>query len=185
MRFEFAALGTVFSTRERGAKVRAQIEEALRATSEREPLVLDFQGVQLISFSFADEVVGRLVAARSTGELGDRPILIINAGEEVVHPTASSMERRKLIVACLQPDGIKLIGAAGHIQATFDAATARGEFRTPELAADLGTNVQALNNRLKPLLVAGLLVRQSGIPRSGGREYVYRIALPSAEAAAV
>ncbi len=184
MRIEFVQWGSYFATRERGAKVRAEIEAALKGVSGSEPLVLDFDRVQMISFSFADEVVGKLVTDRSIGELGERPILVVNAVDEVVHPMASSMERRRLVVACRQLDDIHLIGAPGHVQSTFEAAAAREEFRTTELAAELGITVQALNNRLKSLLAAGVLVRHEAIARTGGREYIYRVALPSLDAAA-
>ncbi len=183
MRFVFHIFGAYFSTRERGVKVRDEINEALRRTSE-DLLILDFDGVQLISFSFADEVVGRLVSDRASGEMGDVSILIVNANDEVIHPIQSSMERRKLVVASLRPDGIRLIGAPEHVAATFRVAKSRGEFRTPELAADLGITVQAANNRLKQLLACGLLVRRPGIPQAGGKEYVYRVALPSEPMAA-
>ena len=181
MRFEFRQLGDVFSTRERGAKVRADIAEALREIDQDEPLLLDFEGVQLISFSFADEVVGRFVQDRAAGELGERAIVVLNASDEIVHPVRSSMERRKLIVAHATSRGVELVGAAEHVQATFEAAQRKGEFRTPELAAELGISIPALNNRLKPLLAAGVLARQPAIPRAGGREYAYRTALPSLE----
>jgi type I restriction enzyme M protein len=77
------------------------------------------------------------------------------------------------------PEGFSLIGGAEHIRDTFAAALARGEFRTPELAADLGITVPALNNRLKPLVDAGVLRREPSIARAGGKEYLYRVALPA------
>ncbi len=184
MRFEFRQRGDVFSTRERGSRVRAEIVETLRGTEQDEPLLLDFEGVQLISFSFADEVIGRLVQDRAAGELGERAIVVLNASDEVIHPIRSSMERRKLIVTHLTSLGVEMIGAAQHVEATFEAAQRKGKFRTPELAAELGISVPALNNRLKPLLAAGILVRQAAIPRAGGKEYAYAIALPPLRPAA-
>ena len=94
------------------------------------------------------------------------------------------MERRKLIVTHATSQGVEMVGAAEHVQATFEAAQRKGKFRTAELAAELGISVPALNNRLKPLLAAGVLARQPSIPRAGGREYAYRVALPLLEAAA-
>lgn len=184
MRFEFRKLGDIFSTRERGAKVRAEIVESLRGIDQDEPLLFDFEGVQLISFSFADEVVGRLVQDRAAGEIGERAIVVLNASDEIVHPIRSSMERRKLIVTHATSQGVEMVGAAEHVQATFEAAQRKGKFRTAELAAELGISVPALNNRLKPLLAAGVLARQPSIPRAGGREYAYRVALPLLEPAA-
>ncbi|MDO8670534.1 MAG: hypothetical protein Q7O66_03780 [Dehalococcoidia bacterium] len=66
-----------------------------------------------------------------------------------------------------------------HLQITFDAARLRGEFRRAELAADLAIGVPACNNRLKPLLAAGLVTRTEMTPRSGGHEFLYRVVLAS------
>lgn len=177
MRYRLAALGTVFSTRERGAKVRGEIESALRQHEEHEPLVIDFNGVELISFSFADEVVGTSLANLKAGDLGERPILVANANPDVLDPIERSLNRRDLIGGILTEDGsVRIIGEGPHLQLTFDAARRRGEFRTSELASDLGISVGACNNRLKPLLDACLVTRQRTAPQSGGREYIYRVA---------
>ena len=51
--------GAAFGSRGGGQRVRTQIENLLR---DREQIVLDFEGVGVISSSFADEVFGRLFA---------------------------------------------------------------------------------------------------------------------------
>jgi len=183
MRFRFSLFGEVFATRPRGAKVRAQVEEVLRTTPDDEALVLDCEGVQLMSYSFADEVIGMLLLARAAGTLGERAILLTSAGEEVLSSIVLSLERRKLILPFLTQDGIRLVGAPEHLNATFVAAFNRGEFRVTELAEDLGITTHALNNRLKALLGAGIVVRRVGIPSAGGREYIYRVVVPAMKGA--
>ncbi|MBI3976609.1 MAG: DUF4325 domain-containing protein [Chloroflexi bacterium] len=178
MRYLVVRHGTMFSTRERGAAVRAEIEAAARQATPFEPIVVDFAGVELTGFSFADEVTGRVYLDRMAGQLGNRIVLVANANVDVLDQVERSLDRRQLIGAYVEKGSVRLLGAPEHLQQTFAAARRRGQFRTRDLAADLGISVAACNNRLKPLLEAGLLTRAPGIPRSGGREFVYRVALP-------
>jgi len=163
------------ATRERGGEVRRAIEAALQHAPSSEEIVLDFSDVEIISFSIADEVVGRILADRAAGMLGDRVILLAGANEDVLDPIIRALQRRGILGALLDGDQIRLLNAPEHLQVTFDVARRRGEFRASELAADLGIGLPACNNRLKPLLAAGLVNREPGIARSGGREFVYRI----------
>lgn len=50
-------LGSVLTGRSVGGKLRAQIEQSLAAG---EQVVVDFEGVEIMSPSFADEVFGKL-----------------------------------------------------------------------------------------------------------------------------
>jgi NurA-like 5'-3' nuclease len=139
-------------------------------------VVLDFGGVQLVSFSFADEFVGRLLAERASGDLGEHAILISNANEDVLAPIEQSLQRRDLITTQFDGNRLRLLNAPDHLQETLDAALVRRTFRTSELAEDLGITVQACNNRLHDLSVTGLLSREESIARAGGRGFIYQIA---------
>ena len=176
MHYRVAEHGRVLATRERGGEVRRVIEAALEQTPSTEEIILDFTDVEIISFSVADEIVGRVLADRAAGVFGDRPILITGANEDVLDPIVRALQRRDVVGALLDGDRIRLLNAPEHLQVTFDAAQLRGEFRASELAADLGIGLPACNNRLKPMLAAGLVIREPGIARSGGREFVYQIA---------
>lgn len=58
MTFSLADHGSVFSTRPRGAALRA---EALASTEDGEELRISFAGVKSVSYSFADEFLGPLL----------------------------------------------------------------------------------------------------------------------------
>jgi len=60
VRFELREFGASFATRERGAEVR---EELLRRAGDADRVVVDLAGVQHVSYSFADELLGKLSAA--------------------------------------------------------------------------------------------------------------------------
>lgn len=175
MRYRLARHGATFATRARGAEVRADIESAVRQTKPDEMILLDFEGVEVISFSFADEVVGHLLADRSHGDLAERAILVTNANEDVVDSIVSSLGRRGLVGARLFGGAIDLLNAPIHLRETFAALRQRGQARTADVAADLGLGLPACNNRLKPLVSAGIVVRTAAVQPTGGREYIYRV----------
>jgi hypothetical protein len=163
------------ATRGRGAEIRQAIAAAMPSIPTGEAMILDFSGVEIVSFSIGDEVVARVLLDMAAGAFEERPILVANANEDVLDPIVRALQRREVLGAQLDGDRIVLLNAPDHLQATFDAARERGEFRASELAADLGIGLPACNNRLKPLLAAGLLTREPAIARSGGREFVYRV----------
>lgn len=68
MRYRLADKGRVFSTRERGARVLADLEAEFGRTHS-EPVTIDFAGVVSISYSFADEFVGELNDRAAAGRL--------------------------------------------------------------------------------------------------------------------
>jgi hypothetical protein len=155
--------------------LREEIENLADQTPIEESVVLDFAGVDLISYSFADELVSGLLSDRLAGRLGERAVVVTGANEDVLEPIQRSLERRDYVGAYLQSDRVVLLHAPPHLQETFDACQERGEFRTGELAQDLAISVSACNNRLKPLLASGLLARVEATQPSGGREFVYSV----------
>jgi hypothetical protein len=58
-RFKVNEFGRTFATRERGAELREQLTQRLGSASA---VVVDFEGVTNISYSFADEFLGKLCA---------------------------------------------------------------------------------------------------------------------------
>lgn len=64
MRIELASYGRVFSTRDHGLRLLAEIEHEL---SGAESIVVDFRDVLSVSYSFADEFVGGLAQRAQAG----------------------------------------------------------------------------------------------------------------------
>ena len=56
--FTLSEFGRSFATRGRGAELRAEV---LDRAALREDIVLDFRDVSKVTYSFADELVGKLV----------------------------------------------------------------------------------------------------------------------------
>lgn len=64
--FRFSQFGTDFGTRDMGAKIRQQLRPLLDG---EERVVLDFTGVNVVSNSFADECIAKLLLEMSLDEL--------------------------------------------------------------------------------------------------------------------
>jgi hypothetical protein len=183
MRYDLAKLGTTFATRARGTSIRAEIDVLASQAAVGETIIINFDGVQLVSFSFADEFIGVLLSSRTVGSIEGHAVYLANLNEDVLVPIERSLERRGLTAARIVNSRVLVLNGPAYSDETLTAAHARGEFRTADLASDLHINVPACNNRLKPLLAAGLLSRSERMQPSGGREFVYRVApIPSVEA---
>lgn len=61
MQYELATLGSVFSTRDRGIELLADLAKK-RAHRDDDPyVVIDFEGVHSVTSSFVDEFLGKLM----------------------------------------------------------------------------------------------------------------------------
>jgi hypothetical protein len=70
MTFCLSDHGAVFSTRPLGARLR---DEALAKRSAGESLTISFEGVQSISYSFADEFLGPIMLSPDAAVLANVP----------------------------------------------------------------------------------------------------------------
>jgi predicted transcriptional regulator len=61
---------------------------------------------------------------------------------------------------------------------TVKRAVELESFRAAELAEALGLSAQAVNNRLKAAQTAGAVTRERVVPEGGGKEFLYRAAIP-------
>lgn len=67
--FKFKEYGTDFGTRDMGQKLRAKL---LPLIKENDKVVLDFTGVNVVSNSFADECIAKLLLDMPLDELKQR-----------------------------------------------------------------------------------------------------------------
>lgn len=77
MRIHVATYGRVFSTRDRGVRLRSEIQEQAQ---DADVLVLDFTDVFSVTYSFADEFVGGLVQAAG----GANPRVVIESADVAI-----------------------------------------------------------------------------------------------------
>jgi hypothetical protein len=92
--FPLRDFGTTFGTRERGAELREAV--LARAPERAGGVRIDFDEVTNVSYSFADEFVGKLAA-----DLGaDMEVELVNMRESVSRTVLSARERRTEAIAC-------------------------------------------------------------------------------------
>lgn len=165
--------------------VGAFIEREVASLQPGTPIELDFDGVEAITVPFARECFGRLLGSRAGGLWTEYPFCVINANEDVRSTVAAALAPNDLFVLSFG-ERIELLGGSAALSQTvetaLEAANPAGQFSVNDLATRLDVSVQAVNNRLKPLLRNGVLSRTQTIPSGGGREFVYRVARRSSPA---
>jgi anti-anti-sigma regulatory factor len=89
MLYRLADHGLVFSTRDRGARMLADLRETAGASTA----TIDFADVRSLSYSFVDEFVGQLI--QDAFASGDLPTLV-NLPPAVARTIERSLRRRGL-----------------------------------------------------------------------------------------
>jgi hypothetical protein len=84
-RFTLNEFSQTFATRERGAELR---EELMGRVGEGEEVIVDFDGITNISYSFADEFLGKLCAD------GRMRVITENVRPGVARIAGRAVERR-------------------------------------------------------------------------------------------
>lgn len=168
------------ATRERGRRVREDVEKELSALLAGQILALDFAGVEGVTVSFGDELVAKLVIDRGSGQFVDCGLVVEGANEDVRETLETVLIRRKVAAVNIDKDGQpEVLGGPGWLPETLRAALELRSFSAAELAEQLGLSPQAANNRLGHLVATGGVVREQVVPEGGGKEFGYRVAVPA------
>jgi DNA-binding MarR family transcriptional regulator len=163
-------------TRGTGRKVREALGEALEALPVGGVLYVDTRGVELMDYSFADEAFGILASRISSGEYGDRRVVLLEEDRELLENVEASLRQRDLAMLRAEEVGGELgvVGeVAEHLVETLEAIVAAGSISNADLAERLGLNHTACNNRATRLLKLGLIQRRKNTAAPGGRQYSY------------
>jgi hypothetical protein len=165
----------VAQTRPLGRQCREHLEAVLAEAPEDEVVVVSFEGIEVMTGSFTDEFLGKLVTARAAGLTGKAPLLLTDLNDETEYEVELCLGRRKMPAVWEQNGNLRLLGGDDTLKETFAAGIRLNAFRASQLADELGTTAQNVNNRLKRLLDAGSLVRARQDSPAGGREFLYRV----------
>jgi DNA-binding transcriptional ArsR family regulator len=171
----FQLPGPLAATRSLGQQYRQQLEQLLATVPADETIIISFEAIEAMTGSFTDEFLGKLLVAKAAGLTGRAPIILTCLTEETAEEVDLCLERRKIVAAWNNECVLSLLGGDPTLKQTFAAGAQRGEFRASDLATDLKTTQQNVNNRLKRLTDAGVLLRDRQDPAAGGREFRYRI----------
>ena len=179
-RYELSKWSPFLATRERGRRVREEIEQHLRQLAPGETLPISFAGVEGITVSFGDECIAKLIVARLAGDFDDRGLVIEQTNADVRETLEAVLSRRKVAAVVLNASGEpEVLGEPSWVRETLSAAVSLRSFRASELAERLHITPQAANNRLKMLVASGAVARERVIPDGGGKEFNYQVVIPA------
>jgi hypothetical protein len=165
--------------RGRGIRIRETIERMLK--EESEPLVvLDFAGIGSIDFSWADEVVAKLVSRLWSNEYGERFLILKGLNASQAENVAVALERKRLAVLSTGPGGWRMIGSLNnYLIHTLNQVMEKRRLTLKELSESEGIGMNTSGTRLLNLYRKRLVFRMEGMPGSSGevshrgRSYVY------------
>ena len=100
--------------RSRGARIRELIERILRDEKESLRVIIDFSRMGSIDFSWADEVVAKMVSRLWSGEYGEKFLVLKNLNSSQAENIDVALERKKLAVLTTGPDGWQIIGSLNN-----------------------------------------------------------------------
>ncbi len=168
--------GKLMVTRGTGRRVREALAEALEGLPSGGVLYVDTRGVELMDYSFADEALGILVSRVAAGEYGDRRVVLVEEDRELLENIEASLRQRALAMVRVDEPGARpwIVGEVPeHLVETLREIPAAGSITNADLAARLGLNHTACNNRATRLLKLGLIHRHKNTAAPGGRQYSY------------
>jgi hypothetical protein len=168
--------GKLMVTRGTGRRVREALAETLEGLPSGGALYVDTRGVELMDYSFADEALGILVSRVAAGEYGDRRVVLVEEDRELLENIEASLRQRDLAMIRVDEPGAasKIVGEVpDHLVETLQAIYDAGSITNADLAAKLGINHTACNNRATRLFKLGLIHRHKNTAAPGGRQYSY------------
>ena len=159
--FRIAAFGTRLGTRAEGAAARDRLLATLTDLDEPGRLIVSLDGVEVMSGSFADEAIALPYARLTTGEYGDRYMVVQAAGEEVVEDLSHKLERRRLAMLCVVDGDWTVLGLLPPMMKdTLAVVIERGETTAREVAEALGIRQNTCVNRIARLAKLRLIRRE-------------------------
>jgi hypothetical protein len=168
--------GKLMVTRGSGRRVREALAEALEKLPSGGVLYVDTRGVELMDYSFADEALGILASRVAAGEYGDRHVVLVEEDRELLENIEASLRQRALAMIRVNEPGAspEIVGEVPeHLVETLRVIYEAGEITNADLAAKLGINHTACNNRATRLFKLGLIHRHKNTAAPGGRQYSY------------
>ena len=168
--------GRLMVTRRTGRAVREVLGESLESLPKGGVLYVDTRGIELMDYSFADEALGILASRVAGGEYGERYVVLVEEDRDLLENVEASLAQRTLAMIRVDEVGQSpaVVGKLpDHLVETLDAIYASGSITNADLAAKLGLNHTACNNRGTKLAKLGLIHRRVETAAPGGRQYTY------------
>ncbi len=191
--------GPYLAMRPLGRQVQESLDGALRDLAPGGVLALDFEGVEMMDYSFADEAIGTIFSRMSGKEYPDRYMVLLVKDDPVSQALLENVEvalaQREAAAIVVPVDDLgelrrtladpnadsdaqidwRVIGKLPeHLVETLDAVMKRGSATVRDVVEALSLeSVTACNNRIARLHQLRLVRRKAAIVPEGGRLYCY------------
>lgn len=149
-------------TRPTGVAVRKAIEDAMAEMPQPTVTVIDFSQVNLLDFSCADEVVGKLLAAHRRAEGGSRTYFLIRGVHDGhLEAIEAVLERYDLAVIVEDDTGrVRLVGTLDDsARRAWHIVNRHGRCMPEEIEEELGASSGAASRMLDDLWARRLVMR--------------------------
>ncbi len=166
--------------RSRGVRIREVIEKMLRDEKGSLRVIIDFARMGSIDFSWADEVVAKMVSRLWSGEYGEKFLVLKNLNPAQAENIDVALERKRLAILTTGPGGWKIIGSLNNYLAhTLNRVMRRRQLTLRELSEEEGIEMNTSGTRLLNLYKKHLVVRIERLmlkkeDSHRGRQYIYQ-----------
>ncbi len=166
--------------RSRGVRIRHAIEKILGTEKGSLRIVLDFSGMGSIDFSWADEVVAKIISRLWSGEYGEKFLVLKNLNPSQAENIGVALERKKLAVLTTGSEGWRIIGSLNnYLIHTLNRVMKKRQLTLRELSEEEGIEMNTSGTRLLNLYKKRLVVRSEGgmtgkEESHRGRQYIYQ-----------
>jgi hypothetical protein len=170
--------------RSRGIKIREFIEKNLQEEKSPLLLVLDFSGIGSIDFSWADEVVAKIVSRLWGGEYGEKFLVLKSLNPSQIENIGVALERKRLAALAIGSEGWQIVGSLNnYLVHTLDQVLKKGRMTLKQLSEEEGIGMNTSGTRLLNLYKKRLVVRVEGLmgrkdDLHRGKQYIYQPLLP-------
>jgi hypothetical protein len=166
--------------RSRGIRIREALEKILGEEKGTLRVVLDFSGMGSVDFSWADEVVAKMISRLWSGEYGEKFLVLKNINSSQSENIGVALERKKLAVLTTGPEGWQIVGSLNnYLIHTLKRVMKKRQLTLRELSEEEGIEMNTSGTRLLNLYKKRLVVRVER-PMMGkddsrrGRQYIYQ-----------
>jgi hypothetical protein len=163
--------GRVLSTRDRG---RETSEQLVRIADRPGDVILDFEGVEVATPPFLQELTNGIQSIIQTHPDTGRIVVVANMNDDLYETFGFVLARRKRALAYRRGERVELLEGKPHLAQTLDEAQRLRSFTAPQLAARLKIKDDTASQRLRKLLETGAVVRELDTDARQGVRHLYR-----------
>lgn len=166
--------------RTRGVKVRSFLERLLRVEGGPLLVLLDFSGIGAIDFSWADEVVAKMISRLWSGEYGEKYLVLKGLNASQLENISVALERKRLAALVTGAEGWKIVGSLNnYLVQTLNAIMQKRHLTLRQLSEEEGIGMNTSGTRLLNLYKKRLVARGEGGSRKKedshrGRQFIYQ-----------